>query len=228
MISTYCFATHIFSQFDKIVFKMDNRQSPVTNLETQFAAASQSATISSPANMGMNTINLQAANTQNQPQGQVVLQLTNQVDSRSIRTITMSNIGYQAFESVASLVKQGQSLDTYCDSDVRHVISVNLGILKKADPTFCVDANSDIRDIIHAMKNFYNKGIQLKKARSFVETFRYEHTKDPERTLIEKEAANTEYTKNLGALAIMVEEEKMSEDEIVEIIKMLIHCLEHQ
>ena len=43
---------------------MDNRQSPVTNLETQFAAASQSATISSPANMGMNTINLQAANTE--------------------------------------------------------------------------------------------------------------------------------------------------------------------
>ena len=114
---------------------MDNRQSPVTNLENQFAAASQSTTISSPANMGMNTINLQAANTQNQPQGQVVLQLTNQVDSRSIRTITMSNIGYQAFESVASLVKQGQSLDTYCDSDVRHVISVNLGILKMQTAT---------------------------------------------------------------------------------------------
>ena len=69
------------------------------------------------------------------------------------------------------------------------------------------------------MKNFYNKGIQLKKARSFAETFRYEHNKDPQKTLIEKEAANTEYTKNLGALAIMVEEEKMSEEEIVEIIK---------
>ena len=152
---------------------MDNRQSPATNLENQFAAASQSTTMSSPANMGTNTINFQTANTQNQPPGQVVLQLTNQVDSRAIRTITMSNIGYQAFESVASLVKPGQSLDTYCDSDVRHVIRVNLGILKKADPTFCVDSNSDIKDIIHAMKNFYNKGIQLKKARSFVETFRY-------------------------------------------------------
>jgi hypothetical protein len=88
-----------------------------------------------------------------------------------------------------------------------------------------VDSNSDIKDIIHAMKNFYNKGIQLKKARSFVETFRYEHNKDPEKTLIEKEAANTEYTKNLGALAIMVEEEKMSEEEIVEIIKILIRLL---
>ena len=131
---------------------MDNRQSPATNLDSQFLAASQSTTISSPANMGTNTINLQTANTQNQPQGQVVLQLTNQVDSRSIRTITMSNIGYQAFESVASLVKPGQSLDTYCDSDVRHVIRVNLGILKKADPTFCVDSTSDIKDIIHAMK----------------------------------------------------------------------------
>ena len=75
------------------------------------------------------------------------------------------------------------------------------------------------------MKNFYNKGLQLKKARSFVDTFRYEHIKDPERTLIEKDAANTEWNKNLGILTTLVDEEKLSEDETVDIIKKLIRLL---
>ena len=58
---------------------------------------------------------------QQQNQGQLVLQVTNQVDSRSIKTITMSNIGYQAFESESNLVKPGQSLDTYCDCDASEI-----------------------------------------------------------------------------------------------------------
>ena len=80
----------------------------------------------------------------------------------------MSNIGYQAFEAIANLVKPGQSLDTYCDSEVRHQINVNLAIAKLADPHFAVDSKSEITDIIHAMKNFYNKGLQLKKASKII------------------------------------------------------------
>ena len=110
-------------------------------------------------------------------------------------------------------------MDTYCDSEVRHQINVNLGIAKRADPNFCVDSTSDITDIIHAMKNFYNKGLQLKKARSYVDTFRYEHSKDPERTLIEKEHANTEWNKLLGILTTLIDEEKLAEEETVDIIK---------
>jgi hypothetical protein len=170
---------------------------PASNLDAQFAAA-QTANInaSTPGNVGMSTnrISMPNAGSQQQNQGQLVLQVTNQVDSRSLKTVTMSNIGYQAFEAIANLVKPGQSLDTYCDSEVRHQINVNLAIAKLADPHFAVDSKSEITDIIHAMKNFYNKGLQLKKARSFVDTFRYEHSKDPEKTLIEKDSANTEWS----------------------------------
>ena len=59
----------------------------------------------------------------------------------------------------------------------------------------------------------------MKKARSFVDSFRYEHSKDPERTLIEKDSANTEWNKNLGILTTLVDEEKLLEDETDDIIK---------
>ena len=199
-----------------------------SNLDAQFAAT-QTANInaSTPGNIGTTTNRISMPNTgsQQQNQGQLFLNVTNQVDSRSIKTVTMSNIGYQAFESIANLVKPGQSLDTYCDSEVRHQINVNLAIAKLADPHFAVDSKSEITDIIHAMKNFYNKGLQLKKARSFVDTFRYEHSKDPEKTLIEKDSANTEWNKNLGILTTLVDEEKLSEEETIDIIKKLIRLL---
>jgi len=38
-------------------------------------------------------------------------------------------------------------------------------------------------------------------------------SKDPEKTLIEKDSANTEWSKNLGILTTLVDEEKLSEDE---------------
>jgi len=70
---------------------------PRSNLEDQFAATTQTASIhaSTPGNIGASTnrINMPGAGTnQQQNQGQLVLQVTNQVDSRSIKTITMSNI----------------------------------------------------------------------------------------------------------------------------------------
>jgi len=83
---------------------------PASNLDAQFAAA-QSANInaSTPGNIGMSTnrISMPNAGSQQQNQGQLILQVTNQVDSRSLKTVTMSNIGYQAFESIANLVKPG-------------------------------------------------------------------------------------------------------------------------
>jgi hypothetical protein len=138
------------------------------DLSSQFAAAANNQTqINSPPNMGIQQVQLQQSNGVNQ--GQVLMQITNQVDARVIKTITMSNIGHQAFESISSLVKPGQSLDVYCDSSVIHQIHVNLAILKRRDHNFAVDSKSDIRDIIHAMKSFYNKGLQLQTARSYAD-----------------------------------------------------------
>jgi hypothetical protein len=66
----------------------------IRNLEDQFEATTQTASIhaSTPGNIGASTnrINMPGAN-QQQNQGQLVLQVTNQVDSRSIKTITLSN-----------------------------------------------------------------------------------------------------------------------------------------
>lgn len=68
-------------------------EEPIRNLDNQFAATTQTASIlaSTPGNIGASTnrINMPGAN-QQQNQGQLVLQVTNQVDSRSIKTITMS------------------------------------------------------------------------------------------------------------------------------------------
>ena len=179
--------------------------------------------VSTPGNLGTNSY----AFNQNQVQngGGVVVQLTNQVESRVVKTITMSNIGFQAFEAIANIVKPGQSLDMYCDSAAIYQIYVDLGIMRQMDTNCVLDARSDIKDIVHAMKTFYNKGLQLQTARSFSEKFRYEHAKDPEKTLIEKDEANTEWNKNLGTLALLVDEESLRQNEIVDIIKNVIKML---
>ena len=177
----------------------------VTNLSSQFAGAAspQSTQLNSPPNMGTQQFQLQGGQVQSNNaanQGPLVMQINNQVDARVIKTITMSNVGYQAFESISSLVKPGQSLDVYCDSAVIYQIYVNLAIQRHRDKSFMIDPKSDIRDIVQAMKTFYNKGLQLQTARTYAEKIRYEHVKDPEKTLLEKEEANSEFGRQLGIL----------------------------
>ena len=68
------------------------------DLNSQFAAA---AHLTSPSNSGNHTVQIQrqqGATAGNN--GQVVMHVTNRVDARVIKTITMSNIGHCAFESI--------------------------------------------------------------------------------------------------------------------------------
>ena len=199
----------------------------VTNLSSQFAGAAspQSTQLNSPPNMGTQQFQLQGGQVQSNNaanQGPLVMQINNQVDARVIKTITMSNVGYQAFESISSLVKPGQSLDVYCDSAVIYQIYVNLAIQRYRDKNFTIDPKSDIRDIVQAMKTFYNKGLQLQTARTYAEKIRYEHVKDPEKTLLEKEEANSEFGRQLGILTTLVDEEALPEEEVKDIIKIII------
>ena len=62
---------------------MNGDNSPVTDLSSQFTAATNQTQIHSPPNLGTQQVQLQQHNGANQGQ-QVVMQITNQVDARVI------------------------------------------------------------------------------------------------------------------------------------------------
>jgi len=66
---------------------MNGDDTVATDLSSQFAAAATNQTqLNSPPNMGIQQVQLQRNNGANQ--GQVVMQITNQVDARVIKTIS--------------------------------------------------------------------------------------------------------------------------------------------
>ena len=125
------------------------------NLDELFRAPSTPhINTTTPGNIGTNTIHMPGTNNN----GGMVLQVTNQVQSRTIQTVTLSNMNTRMFEQIATFAKPGQTLDSYCDADAIHQIHVNLQVMKLQDPAFTVDKTSDIKDIINAMLKFYHKG----------------------------------------------------------------------
>jgi hypothetical protein len=129
----------------------DQSSNIARNLDESFTATTSTprVTVNSPGNLGATTVHQMGSGT-----GNMVLQLSNHVQSRQVHTITQTNMSYRLFEQAAALAKAGQSLDTYCDSDAIHQIQIYLATMKERDPSFAIDMTSDIKDILYAMLQF--------------------------------------------------------------------------